>query len=292
MSKAATYVYAGNRSTVLQRMLELGLSVKHILPASGTWLEREAPNFGPPVTTIGSKTQILEILQHLQFDVFVSTGFPYILPISKLRQRRPNATFINIHPSFLPDLRGADPIPGAILFRRDSGVTCHLMDDGIDTGPIVCQQMIRHFDGLDAKLLYHLCFQLEPLVFEEALKSGFTPASKSSPPTSDTMYYSFKSIDSRFNQNDDDNELLSRIRAFNTPRKGFQFTVEGVPYRAFEGAIVSEKTVLRLFSSAHCNEIISVFEDSILVMRDHSVIRISNVEPRPTSRLIGCRLGS
>lgn len=291
MSEAAAYVYAGNRSTVLRRMLDLGLPVKHILPASGTWLESEAPSFGLPVTTIGSKSQAFETLQHLRFDVFVSTGFPYILPISKLRQKHPNATFINIHPSFLPDLRGADPIPGAILFRRDSGVTCHLMDDGIDTGPIVCQQLIRHFDGLDSKLLYHLCFRLEPQIFEEALKTGFAPAFKSSPPASDTMYYSFKSMDSQFNAKDDDNELLSRLRAFNTPRRGFKFKVEGVPYLAFEGAIVSEITVLRLFNYAHRNEIVSVFEDSLLVMRDHTLIRLSNVEPRPTTRLVGCRLG-
>lgn len=292
MNKDAAYVYAGNRGTVLRRMLDLGLRVKHILPASGTWLEREAPSFGTPVTIVGSKAQALEILQHLDFDVFVSTGFPYILPISKLRQRHPDAVFINIHPSCLPDLRGADPIPGAILFRKDSGVTCHLMDDGIDSGPIVSQQMIRYFDGLDSKLLYHLCFRLEPQVFEEALNCGFSPAPELPTPTNDLKYYSYRDEDSEFNQKDDDNELLSRLRAFNTPRKGLLFTIEGMSYRAFDGAIISEKTVLKLFDSAHRNEVVSVFEDSILVMRDHSLIRLSNVEPRPTPRLIGCKLGS
>ena len=290
MSGAATYVYAGNRSTVLRRMLDLGLNVKHILPASGTWLEREASGFGPPVTVVDSKLQACEIIQNLRFDVFVSTGFPYILPISMLRQQHPSATFINIHPSFLPDLRGADPIPGAVLFRRDSGVTCHLMDDGIDTGPIVSQKMIRYFDGLDSKLLYHLCFQLEPDVFEDALKAGFSPLAKLPDSTSDAIYYSFKTNDSQFNQDDDDIELLARIRAFNTPRKGFQFTVEGTPYRAFEGAILSEITVLQLFNLAQRNEIVAIFEDAILVKRDQSLIRISNVEPRPTLMLIGRKL--
>lgn len=292
MSEAAAYVYAGNRSTVLRRMLALGLAVKHILPVSGSWLEREASAFGIPSAVVGSKTQAVEILQDLDFDVFVSTGFSYILPISLLRQRHPNARFINIHPSFLPDLRGADPVPAAVLFRRDSGVTCHLMDDGIDTGPIVCQQRIRYFDGLDAKLLYHLCFRLEPQVFEMALKAGFAPAPQPAEQASDTIYYSFKSMDSHFNDQDDDLELLSRIRAFNTPRKGFEFTVEGVPYRAFEGALVSERTVLGLFNSARRNEIVSVFEDSILVMRARSLLRISNVVPCPTQGLIGCRMGS
>lgn len=291
MSKAVAYVYAGNRSTVLRRMLDLGLMIKHILPMRGSWLEREAAAFGIPVTVVGSKSQAVEILQDLDFDVFVSTGFPYILPLSELRQHHPDAKFVNVHPSLLPDLRGADPIPAAVLFRRDSGVTCHLMDDGIDTGPIVCQQRIRYFDGLDAKLLYKLCFQLEPLIFEEALRSDFAPSAKSLPTPLDPVYYSFKSTDSEFNPNDDDTEFVSRIRAFNTPRKGFSFTVEGAPYRAFEGKVISEESVLRLFGPARCNEIVATCEDSILIMRDRALIRLSYVEPRPTEELIGILIG-
>lgn len=291
MSRAVAYVYAGNRSTVLRRMFDLGLMIKHILPTRGSWLEREAAAFGIPVTVVGSKTQAVEILQSLDFDVFVSTGFPYILPVSKLRQHHPDAKFVNIHPSYLPDLRGADPIPAAVLFRKDSGVTCHLMDDEIDTGPIICQQKIRYYDGLDAKLLYNLCFQLEPSVFEEALCSGFSPSVQSPSTSLDTVYYSFKNMDSEFNPNDDDNEFVSRIRAFNTPRKGFCFTVKGASYRAFEGAVISEESVLRLFNPARCNEVVAICEDAILIMRHRALIRLSYVDPRPTAELIGCLIG-
>ena len=47
---------------------------------------------------------------------------------------------LGVHPSLLPRHRGAAPIPAAILAGdRQSGVTLILLDEGLDTGPIVAQ---------------------------------------------------------------------------------------------------------------------------------------------------------
>jgi methionyl-tRNA formyltransferase len=56
---------------------------------------------------------------------------------------------LNLHPSLLPRYRGATPIPAAILAGDDeTGVTLMLMDQGLDTGPIVAQR--RHLlDGTE-----------------------------------------------------------------------------------------------------------------------------------------------
>jgi len=49
--------------------------------------------------------------------------------------------FINVHASLLPRHRGASPIAAAILAGDDeTGVTIMLLDEGMDTGPILAQE--------------------------------------------------------------------------------------------------------------------------------------------------------
>ena len=48
---------------------------------------------------------------------------------------------LNVHASLLPCYRGAAPIPAAILAGEPvSGVTLMVMDEGLDTGPILAQK--------------------------------------------------------------------------------------------------------------------------------------------------------
>jgi methionyl-tRNA formyltransferase len=49
--------------------------------------------------------------------------------------------FVNVHPSLLPRHRGPSPIEGAILAGdEETGVTTMLLDEGMDTGPILLQR--------------------------------------------------------------------------------------------------------------------------------------------------------
>lgn len=51
---------------------------------------------------------------------------------------------VNIHASLLPRHRGAAPIQAAILAGdKETGITIMLMDEGIDTGPILAQRSIE-----------------------------------------------------------------------------------------------------------------------------------------------------
>jgi methionyl-tRNA formyltransferase len=216
-------------------------------------------------------------------------GLPFILPISILRQRHPDAKFINIHPSFLPDLRGADPVPGAILFRRDSGVTCHYMDEGIDTGPIIERVRIPYFESVDSKLLYSLCFKLEPKVFQEALGRNFAVRTVSENSAA-KKYYTYKAKDRQFNPLDDDEDLISRVRAFNTPKKGFEFRAAGQRYTCFDAQKITESVVVDLFKDARPNAVVANFEDALLVRRPCGLIRLCHVVPAPTSALVGAMI--
>jgi methionyl-tRNA formyltransferase len=52
--------------------------------------------------------------------------------------------FVNLHPSLLPRHRGPSPIQWALVCGdRSTGVTTMLIDEGMDTGPILLQQRVQ-----------------------------------------------------------------------------------------------------------------------------------------------------
>ncbi len=71
-------------------------------------------------------------------DVIVVAAFGLILPPEVLRI--PPHGCVNVHASLLPRWRGAAPVAAAILAGdTETGVTIMLMDEGVDTGPILAQ---------------------------------------------------------------------------------------------------------------------------------------------------------
>ena len=96
-----------------------------------------------PVFTPNKKelSSYIRYLKNLDADLFVVCGYKYIIPRSVFEI--PSIASINIHPSLLPSYRGQHVINWAIINGEDkTGVTFHLVDDGIDTGDIVIQKEI------------------------------------------------------------------------------------------------------------------------------------------------------
>lgn len=77
-------------------------------------------------------------LRALQPDLLLVAGFSIILkrPILDL----PRVGCVNVHTSLLPRHRGPNPFSAVVLAgERESGVTFHIIDEGIDTGAVVDQ---------------------------------------------------------------------------------------------------------------------------------------------------------
>ncbi|MGF2614359.1 phosphoribosylglycinamide formyltransferase [Rossellomorea vietnamensis] len=54
------------------------------------------------------------------------------------------ARIVNIHPSLLPSFPGKDAVGQAIdAGVKVTGVTVHFVDEGMDTGPIIAQEVVR-----------------------------------------------------------------------------------------------------------------------------------------------------
>jgi methionyl-tRNA formyltransferase len=73
-------------------------------------------------------------------DLGVLADYGRIVPSSILDL--PEHGMLNVHPSALPRHRGATPIAATILAGDPSaGVTVILMDEGVDTGPVLAQEI-------------------------------------------------------------------------------------------------------------------------------------------------------
>jgi methionyl-tRNA formyltransferase len=85
-------------------------------------------------------------------DAICVACFPWRLPTGVLEI--PRLGSLNVHPSYLPDNRGPDPL--FWTFKRGdvmTGVTIHLMDESLDTGPIVLQERVDVPDGISERAL-------------------------------------------------------------------------------------------------------------------------------------------
>jgi phosphoribosylglycinamide formyltransferase-1 len=85
------------------------------------------------------------LLEHIQFfnpDLVVLAGFMRILPPNFVDALTPN--LINTHPSLLPEFPGAHAVRDAISAgAKKTGVTIHVVDNGVDTGPRIAQRAVE-----------------------------------------------------------------------------------------------------------------------------------------------------
>jgi len=74
------------------------------------------------------------------WDVFIVASYGKLLPQQLIDL--PTRGTLNVHPSLLPRLRGADPIRTAILEEPHTGVSIMQLDKQMDHGPILAKQQV------------------------------------------------------------------------------------------------------------------------------------------------------
>lgn len=86
-------------------------------------------------------------------DLVVAAGFMKLLGREFLS--RFLGRVVNTHPALLPAFPGAHAVPEAMAYGvRVTGCTVHLVDAGVDTGPILEQEAIPVLDGDDEAALH------------------------------------------------------------------------------------------------------------------------------------------
>lgn len=274
--KDKKYVFIGNRPAVLENMISKSLNIVKIFVLNESFLHRSLKNKSLNFSVVESKKKLIEQLNSIDFDFLILNGCPYILPI--LGYKNEKALLLNIHPSFLPTLRGADPVPGALLMSENSGATCHLIDSGIDTGDIISQIKIPFTRDLDADLLYRLSFICESKVFDIAFKRGFKVLKKQEK-SKNNSYYSRLQVDQKINfESDSPDLMLSKILAFGNKSQGVIFYYKRLEFKVYCAMKLHNSFLYKHSDSFLNGDIIFCYEDVIIFKFCDEIIKFYKVK--------------
>jgi len=266
------FLFVGNRRFVLEELIKSDSCISNVLVLKNSYLEKDITKIDIDFSIINSKKELINKIETTDFDILISNGCPYILPISKLRKK----IYVNIHPSYLPDLKGIDPCIGAILHNRDAGATCHLMNDKIDSGDIISRVKIPFSKDLDISLLYQLSFLAEKKVFNMALKRSFKPII-SQDASNEYLYYNRNPEDRIISFNETNSGILSKIKAFNNKSQGCIFSINNNKFLAYEALILKNKFLLKISKPFENRTILFVYEDAIVFKKDNEIIKFFKV---------------
>jgi methionyl-tRNA formyltransferase len=125
-----------------------------------------------PKSLKGKKEQ--DDFKTLSADIAVVAAYGLILPKAILSACPKGC--INIHPSLLPRWRGAAPIQRTIMAGdKETGVCIMQMDEGLDTGDILVQEMLEIEEHMNAGLLHDSLAELGAQLILQTLKNNYVP---------------------------------------------------------------------------------------------------------------------
>ncbi len=153
-AEIAVVISNKQEALALARAREMGFEARFI-PSKGK--EREAFD-----------REVVATLKEFRVDLVCLAGFMRILSPYFVREfpRR----ILNIHPALLPSFPGEDAQRQALEHGvKFTGCTVHLVDEGMDTGPIVCQAVVPIQDDDTAETLAARILQEEHRIYSEAI---------------------------------------------------------------------------------------------------------------------------
>jgi len=157
-------VAADRPAAGLQRAVAAGIPTTVVAPADH--LDRPAWS-----------SALADAIQSYTPDWIVSAGFMRIVD-STFLDRFPQRV-VNSHPALLPAFPGAHAVKDALAYGvRVTGCTVHLVDAGVDTGPIIAQRAVAVEPDDDQESLHERIkaaeWELLPQVINRLVAHGLT----------------------------------------------------------------------------------------------------------------------
>ena len=138
-------VISNNKNAyALTRAKENGIDAKCISPKD--YESREVFN-----------QELLKAVDAYEPDLIVLAGYLVVIPPEMIKNYKNR--IINIHPSLIPSFCGTGyyglKVHEGVLNRgvKVTGATCHFVDEGTDTGPIILQKAVEVKNGDTPKIL-------------------------------------------------------------------------------------------------------------------------------------------
>jgi methionyl-tRNA formyltransferase len=202
-------------------------------------VHQAAESLGIPVFTPTSlrSEDIQKEFAGLNADVAVVVVYGLMLPKAILDA--PKNGCINIHASLLPRWRGAAPIQRAMLAGdKDTGVTIMKMDEGLDTGDMLLQEIIPITTSSTSEEIHDRLFDIGSELIVEVLHDLEIGALDPQSQPSDGATYAAKLTkdEGLLDWNLSADELERKIRALN-PWPGVWFDYKGERIRVLEAEV-------------------------------------------------------
>lgn len=123
---------------------------------------------------------MLEVLRAHGVELVCLAGYMRLLSPTFVRAFP--ARILNVHPSLLPAFPGTDAVRQALVHGvKVTGATVHLVDEGLDSGPIVAQEAVPVEDDDTEETLAARVLEAEHRIFPRAARlvlSGVTVAGR------------------------------------------------------------------------------------------------------------------
>ncbi|MGE5274671.1 MAG: phosphoribosylglycinamide formyltransferase [Verrucomicrobiota bacterium] len=142
-------VLASGEGTNLQALIDCGLPISAVAsnrPEARALVRARAAGIASALFELGDDREardraMADWLEGHGVRLVVLAGYMQLLTPAFLA--RFPGRIVNVHPSLLPDFPGLRAIEQAVAAGvRTTGVTVHLVDEGIDTGPVLRQEPV------------------------------------------------------------------------------------------------------------------------------------------------------
>lgn len=250
----------------------------------------------PPVKTVAQSQGIpvyqparlkdietIETFEGIACDFIVVAAYGQILPKAALA----HAPCINLHASILPQYRGASPIQQSLLNGdKETGVTAMLMEEGLDTGPILEIRRIAIGEDETAEHLFGRLTDLAAEMTPEVLRNYASLSPQAQNDAEATLCKKITKGDGQI-VFDDAETLYNKYRAF-TPWPGL--TLPG-------GLKLTEIVSMERGGEYAPGRILAVDKERIKVGCTRGALWVASVQPpskkamRAVDYLNGKRLG-
>ncbi len=197
-------------------------------------VKEAAHRLGIPVAQPESGEQLASILDERgPFDVGVVVAYGRILKPDALDA--PLRGMVNVHFSLLPRWRGAAPVARALMAGDPmSGVTLMVLDQGLDTGPILTAQAIDIPDDDDSGALTARLAVLGAQLLIETLPGYLAGTTEPVQQSDDGLTYADKieREDRPIDIEGGADEALRKVRAL-APSPAATLVIDGDPHKIF-----------------------------------------------------------
>lgn len=231
-------------------------------------------SLGLPFFAVANSSDVANVIKKYPVDVLVVAGCPFLLKKKVLDL--PECGVINVHTAALPKYRGFHPLPWAIIHgEKEIGVTVHYVDEGMDSGDIILQELFPIGEEDTINSVKEKAVSVGARLVKKALAKIQSGAVQRTRQNLEESTFAPRRIpeDSKIDWSQKSRDIINLIRASEKPYEAFCFNQdnEKISIRSCQFPINNKRIFLRKGVVLDCQEgsyLVSTGDGSIWVNAD------------------------